>query len=61
MTAVIDSGAQISAITKGMAKKMKLKVQKLQKLLRIEGTGGGKVPYKEYVEVLLQVPGVREI
>ena len=61
MTALIDSGAQISAITKGMAKKMKLKVQKLQKLLRIEGTGGGKVPYKGYVEVLLEVPGVRNL
>ena len=61
MTALIDSGAQISAITKGMAKKMKLKVQKLQKLLRIEGTGGGKVPYKGYVEVLLEVPGVKNL
>ena len=47
MTALIDSGAQISAITKGMAKKMKLKVQKLQKLLRIEGTGGEKFPIKD--------------
>ena len=61
MTTLIDSGAQISAITKGMAKKMKLKVQKLQKLLRIEGTRGGKVPYKGYVEVLLEVPGVKNL
>ena len=61
MTTLIDSGVQISAITKGMAKKMKLKVQKLQKLLRIEGTGGGKVPYKGYVEVLLEVPGVKNL
>ena len=40
---------------------MKLKVQKLQKLLRIEGTGEGKVPYKGYVEVLLEVPGVKNL
>ena len=58
MTALIDSGALISAITKEMTKKMKLKVQKL---LRIEGTGGGKVPYKGYVEVLLEVPGVKNL
>ena len=56
LTALIDSGAQISAITNRMAKKMKLKVQKLKKLLRIEGTGRGKVPYRGYVEVLLEVP-----
>ena len=40
---------------------MKLKVQKLQKLLRIEGTGGGKVPYKGYVELLLEIPGVKNL
>ena len=44
-----------------MAKRMKLKIQKLKKLLRIEGTGGGKVPYKVYVEVLLEVPGVQNL
>ena len=61
MTTLIDSGAQISAITKGIAKKMKLKIQKLKKLLSIEGTGGGKVPYKGYVEVLLEVPGIQNL
>ena len=61
MTALIDSGAQISAIIKGMAKKMKLKIQKLQKLLIIEGTGGGKVSYKGYVEVLLEVPEIENL
>lgn len=40
---------------------MKLKVQKLKKLLRIEGTGGGKVPYRGYVEVLLEVPGIQNL
>ena len=37
---------------------MKLKVHKLNKLLRIEGTGGGKVPYKGYVETLLELPEI---
>ena len=39
---------------------MRLKVHKLQQLLNIEGTGGGCVPYKGYVEVLLEVPEVPE-
>ena len=59
-TALIDSGAQISAMTEKFAKRLRLKVHKLQQLLNIEGTGGGCVPYKGYVEVLLEVPEVPE-
>ena len=55
---LIDSGAQVSAMTQKLAKQMKLKVHKLNKLLRIEGTGGGKVPYKGYVETLLKIPEI---
>ena len=40
LPALIDSGVQVSAITKKLAKQMKLKIHKLNKLLRIEGTGG---------------------
>ena len=36
---------------------MKLKVHKLNKLLQIEGMGG-KVPYKGYVETLLEIPEI---
>ena len=42
LPALIDSGAQVSAMTQKLAKQMKLKVHKLNKLLRIEGTGGGE-------------------
>ena len=56
LPALIDSGAQVSAMTQKLANQMKLKVHKLNKLLRIEGTGGGKVPYKGYVETLLEIP-----
>ena len=55
LPALIDSGAQVSAMTQ---KQMKLKVHKLNKLLRIEGTGGGKVPYKGYLETLLEIPEI---
>ena len=60
-TALIDSGAQISAMAEKFAKRLKLKVHKLQQLLNIEGTGGGNVPYKGYVEVLLEVPEVPKL
>ena len=59
-TALIDSGAQISAMTEKFAKKLRLKVHKLQQLLSIEGTGGSNIPYKGYVEVLLQIPQMPE-
>ena len=59
-TALIDSGAQISAMTKKFTKRLKLKIHQLQQLLNIEGTGGGSVPYKGYVEVLLEVPEIPE-
>ena len=58
LPALIDSGAQVSAMTQKLAKQMKLKVHKLKKLLRIEGTGGRKVPYKRYVETLLEIPEI---
>ena len=45
LPALIDSGAQVSAMTQKLAKQMKIKVHKLNKLLQIEGTGGGKVLY----------------
>ena len=58
LPALIDSGAQVSAMTQKLAKQMRLKVHKLNKLLRIEGTGGGKVPYRGYVETLLEIPEI---
>ena len=58
VTALIDSGAQISTITESFVKLLKLQTRSLKRLLKIEGTGGGQVPYKGYVEVTLKVPEV---
>ena len=60
VTALVDSGAQISTITEGFVKMLKLKPRSLKRLLKIEGTGGGQVPYKGYVEVKLRVPEVED-
>ena len=51
ITSLVDSGANMSAITRSFAKELKLKVHKLNKLLDIEGTGGAEVPYHGYVEL----------
>ena len=57
---MVDSSTQVSTMTQKLSKQMKLKVHKLNKLLRIEGMGGGKVPYQGYVETLLEIPEIPE-
>ena len=58
ITALIDSGAQISTITESFVKLLKLQTKSLRRLLKIEGMAGGQVPYKGYIEVTLKVPEV---
>ena len=48
---LIDSGAQISSISDKFAEALNLEVKKLETLLDLEPTGGGRVPYNGYVEV----------
>ena len=56
---LIDSGAQISSISDKFVKELNLEVKKLETLLDLEPTGGGRVPYDGYVEVRLQIPNVQ--
>ena len=41
ITALVDSGANLSAITKSFAEELQLEVKGLQTILDIEPTGGG--------------------
>ena len=59
VTALINSGAQVSSVSSGFCKQMVLKVHHLDQLLELEGTGGSAIPYLGYVEVNLQTPGIR--
>ena len=46
-----SSGAMISMMTKGYSDELRDKIQPLDQLVPIEGSGGADVPYLGYVEV----------
>ena len=55
LKALVDSGSQISTISKSMAKLLGFKIKSLKNILDIEGTGGIKVQYQGYVEVMFGI------
>ena len=59
VAALIDLGAQVSNISVQLCKDLGLKIQPLGHLLELEGTGGAAIPYLRFVEVNLQIPGIR--
>ena len=59
MTALIDLGAQVSSISSQSFKELALQIQPLCQLLELEGTGGSAILYLEFVEVNLQIPGIK--
>ena len=59
VTTLIDSGSQVSSISSGFCEQMALMIHPLDQLLELEGTVCSTIPYLGYVEVNLQIPGVR--
>ena len=59
VTALIDLGAQVSSISTQFCKDLALPIQPLGQLLELEDTGGAAIPYLGFVEVNLQIPGIR--
>ena len=59
-TALIDSGAQISQLTKSLVKALGLKMKHLKELLPLDGAGGIDVPYLGYVEARLAFPEIQD-
>ena len=60
-TALIDTGACMSAMTKSFAEALELDLKSLISMLNIEGMGGGKVPYHGYVECRLNLSQIEKI
>ena len=57
--ALIESGAQLSALPESLVEKLKLKVQNSNTIIEAEATGGSLVPYTGYVETRLSIPGIK--
>ena len=59
VTALMDLGVQVLSICTQFCKDLALPIQPLGWLLELEGTGGAAIPYLGFVEVNLQIPGIR--
>ena len=59
VTALIDLGAQVSSISVQFCEDLTLQIQPLVQLLKLEGTGVEPPHTSEFVEVNLQIPGIR--
>ena len=57
--ALIDSGAQLSALPESLVKRLKLRVYQLDTIIEMEATGGSLVPYTGYVEARLSILGIK--
>ena len=58
-SALVDLGAQVSTMSAQLCEELGLKIQPLGWLLELEGTGGAAIPYLRFVEVNLQIPGIK--
>ena len=59
VAALVDLGAQVSNISTQLCEELGLEIQPLDQLLELEGTGGAAIPYLGFVEVNLQILGIR--
>ena len=60
VTALVDSRAQISAVSMAFVKCHNLRIWQLQQILDFEGFGGMDIPYISYTQIQLQIPGVKD-
>ena len=58
-SALVDLRAQVSTMSAQLCGELGLKIQPLGWLLELEGTGGAAIPYLRFVEVNLQIPGIK--
>ena len=56
---LINLGAQVLSVSSWFCEDLALQIQPLGRLLELEGTGSSAIPYLGYVEVNLQILGIR--
>ena len=59
VTGLVDSGAQISAVSMALAEKHDLPIWQLQQLLDFEGFGGVEIPYIGHTQIQLKIPWIQ--
>ena len=59
MTALIGLGGQVSSIRSQFCKDLALQIQPLSWLLELVGKGGSAIPYLGFVEINLQILGIK--
>ena len=59
VAALVDLGEQVLTMSAQLCEELGLKIQPLGQLLELEGTGGAAIPYLGFVEVNLQILGIR--
>ena len=59
VAALIDLGFQVLSISAQFCEELTLQIQPLGQLLELEGMGVAAIPYLGYVEVNLQIPGIK--
>ena len=59
VAALVDLGAQVLIMSAQLCEELGLEIQPLGQLLELEGTGGAAIPYPGFVEVNLQILGIR--
>ena len=59
MTTLIDLSAQVSSISPWFCEDLTYQTQPLGRLLDLEGTEGSAIPYLGYLEVNLQILGIK--
>ena len=59
ITTLINSGTQVSSIGSQFCGDLVLQIHPLGQLLELEGTGGSAIPYLGFLEVNLQIPGIK--
>ena len=60
MTALLDTGSQVTHISEAFCQANNIQIHPLDKLVEIEGTGGDIIKYIGYIEATLTLPLVSQ-